>query len=1361
MDSHADTCVVGDNALIIHDFDRPVDVEDYDGQGKKTNCRTVSAVIAYDDPKTGEAIMLILHQAIFIPGMKHNLLCPMQLRLNDVEVNETPKFLIEEPTEYNHALVLHRGDDAEYVIPMSLQGVTSYFPSRKPQAEEFEASELHYELTSELPEWNPLSDMFSQQEEATMDPTGRVHEKGDGYRGSRNLSGNGSRIPNNVSMSRTSARKLSEITSAAPLVQISTTYNDGALLDDLKSHVNVNVSGVTSSERRKAIDPVTLSKKWGIGLEVAKQTVKVTTQRGIRTVLHPSLSRRFRTNDRALRYRRLQHDMFTDTLISKTTSKRGNKCAQIFGTGFGWTRAFPMKNRSYAHEGLSLLAKRDGAPPTVFMDNAREQAMGKFRHKCREIDIHVKQLEPYTPWSNQCEGEIKELKRGVGRKMVKSKSPKVLWDDCLEFESLIRSNTAHNIYELNGEVPETIVSGQTSDISHFCELEWYEWVKFRDSAIPFPEDKEVLGRYCGPSIDIGPAMTIKILKANGEQVHRSTYRPLTQNEINNPEEIKERKEFDDHIKELFGPGFDYTDFEGDEDIETPVYQPYADDTDGEEPRVPDEDDVTPEYGDIYIGAQVLLPFEDKVLTGKVVSRKQEHDGSLKGHAHSNPILDTREYNVEFPDGSLSAYSANIIAESMYAQCDLEGNQNLLMDCIVDHRKNEQAVRTADMYVIHNGRKHIRKTTIGWELCVQWKDGTTSWERLADLKESYPVEVSEYAVAQGIDQEPAFIWWVHYTLKKRDRIIASVNRRYKKRNFQFGLEVPQTIEDAKRIDKENGNTLWMDAIAKEMKSVKVAFKVLDDDEKIPPGYQEMKCHLTFVIKIEGLVRKARCVAGGHMTETPHQLRYASVVSRESVRIALTIAALNDLEIKCSDVMCAFCQAPTKEKVWTVLGPEFGPDAGKRAIVVRAAYGLKSSSQAFREHLASCMKELGWESCKADRDVWLKPMVRPEDGFEYYAYMLIHTDDCLCVDYDATQRLVELDHYFKMKPGSIGDPDMYLGAKLRKTTLPNGVEAWSLSPSKYVQEAVRNFKLYLEKHMDGRKLLKKAPAPFPAGYRPEIDETPELNYSLANFYQSQIGILRWMVEIGRIDCITEASLLASHSAMPREGHLEALIHVFTYIEKKHNSRMIFDPTYPDIDLTQFKENEEWTKFYGNVKEAKPPNAPEPRGKSLIMRAFVDADHAGDQKTRRSRTGFLIYLNMAPIIWYSKKQSRLETSVFGSEFMSMKTAVDTIRGLRYKLRMMGVDLADEPCYIFGDNMSVIHNTQRPESTLKKKANAICYHAVRESVAMGESLTGYIKSELNPSDLASKIIYGGQKRNRLVNMILYDIEEHKEDLA
>jgi hypothetical protein len=218
----------------------------------------------------------------------------------------------------------------------------------------------------------------------------------------------------------------------------------------------------------------------------------------------------------------------------------------------------------------------------------------------------------------------------------------------------------------------------------------------------------------------------------------------------------------------------------------------------------------------------------------------------------------------------------------------------------------------------------------------------------------------------------------------------------------------------------------------------------------------------------------------------------------------------------------------------------------------------------------------------------------------------------------------------------------------------------------------------------------------------------------------------------------------------GHLMQVWHIYAFLKQRHNGCLIFDPTYPRIDLNDFKDGEDWKEAYGDVKEPRPSNAPKPRGRGVVVRVFVDSDHAGEALTRRSRTGYLIYINMAPILWHSKKQGTIETSVFGAEFVAMKTATEAARGLRYKLRMMGIEV-EEPNFIYGDNMSVIHNTQRPESTLKKKSVAICYHFMRESIAMGESLTAHIRSEYNPADICTKVIAGGAKRDRLTDQILY----------
>ena len=206
---------------------------------------------------------------------------------------------------------------------------------------------------------------------------------------------------------------------------------------------------------------------------------------------------------------------------------------------------------------------------------------------------------------------------------------------------------------------------------------------------------------------------------------------------------------------------------------------------------------------------------------------------------------------------------------------------------------------------------------------------------------------------------------------------------------------------------------------------------------------------------------------------------------------------------------------------------------------------------------------------------------------------------------------------------------------------------------------------------------------------------------------------MVKKSRVDIITEVLTLASQMAMPREGHMEAVFRVFAYLKARHNLCMVFDPTYLSIDKTKLQEHE-WKCLYGDVKEAIPNNCPKPLRREVDLRMFVDSDHATDETTRRSRTGYFIYVNSALVNRLSKKQATIETSVFGAEFVAMKQGVEAVRGLRYKLRMMGVRIS-VPTYVYGDHMSVIHNTQRLELTLRKNSNSICYHAVRELVAMG----------------------------------------------
>jgi hypothetical protein len=357
------------------------------------------------------------------------------------------------------------------------------------------------------------------------------------------------------------------------------------------------------------------------------------------------------------------------------------------------------------------------------------------------------------------------------------------------------------------------------------------------------------------------------------------------------------------------------------DFVTPTYDCYEDD-EVSPSNMPDIDDIKEEHDvdtyDQYVGAHVMVPIGDEIQSGKVVRRKRELDGTVRGRANVNSMLDTRTYEIEFIHSRSDEYATNMISENMHAQCDTEGRQYNLMEGIIDHRNDGHAIAPADMYIKHGSNKKVRKTTKGWHLCVEWKDGTTSWERLADLKESNPVEVADYADTKSLLDTPAFIWWSPHVLQKRTIIISAVTNHYHKRTHKFRIEVPKSWYDCVKLDKENDKTIWQDAASKEMKNVRITIKIINGEDSVHPTYQEILCHIIFDVKMEYFRRNARFVPGGHTTDTPHAMAYAIGVSWESLRIALTIAAPNDLDVKMADIENAYLTAPLTEKVWTVLG-----------------------------------------------------------------------------------------------------------------------------------------------------------------------------------------------------------------------------------------------------------------------------------------------------------------------------------------------------------------------------------------------------------------------------------------------------------
>ena len=202
------------------------------------------------------------------------------------------------------------------------------------------------------------------------------------------------------------------------------------------------------------------------------------------------------------------------------------------------------------------------------------------------------------------------------------------------------------------------------------------------------------------------------------------------------------------------------------------------------------------------------------------------------------------------------------------------------------------------------------------------------------------------------------------------------------------------------------------------------------------------------------RKVWFVAGGHTTNPTSETIYAGVVSGESVRIAFTIAAFNDLNMFAAGIQNAYLTAPCGENIIITCGPEFGSDRmSKTAVIVRASYGLRSSGAAFCNHLAECMTTLNYFPCKPDPNVWMSP-VRKSGGSDYYEYVLLYVEDCFTISEHPKEAILQIDNFFNMQEKSIGPPDIYLGSKVGKICLLNMVESWTFSSSQYVKDAVTN-------------------------------------------------------------------------------------------------------------------------------------------------------------------------------------------------------------------------------------------------------------------------------------------------------------------
>jgi len=303
---------------------------------------------------------------------------------------------------------------------------------------------------------------------------------------------------------------------------------------------------------------------------------------------------------------------------------------------------------------------------------------------------------------------------------------------------------------------------------------------------------------------------------------------------------------------------------------------------------------------------------------------------------------------------------------------------------------------------------------------------------------------------------------------------------------------------------------------------------------------------------------------------------------------------------------------------------------------------------------------------------------------------------------------------------------------KYIFKDGSAGWYMSADEYLVKAIPMVEAEW-----GEKLYKKASSPLSEDYHLEMDTSPLLSEDDVQLFGSYIGILQWAVELARIDLTQSVSLMARFRNAPREGHMAAVRHIFGYVKGHLKAKVVFDPLYRDWMSIDWQDSADWKEFYPDAKEPISPKAPEPLGNEVQINIYCDAAHATCLAMRRSTTGIIVYLNGGAVKWYSKRQNTVESSTFGSEFVSLKIAMEMNCAMRYKLRMMGVPIAG-PTNMFGDNKSVVRNVVDPVSTLNKRHNAIAYHKCREEVAAEAARLAHEPGKENCSDGLTKILVG-----------------------
>ena len=928
-----------------------------------------------------------------------------------------------------------------------------------------------------------------------------------------------------------------------------------------------------------------------------KDTFNVTTRHGTAPNTQDYIKHHFKPRNPVFSIPRCSEDVATDTIFSDTPAvDDGSTMAQFFcGHDTLVCDAYGIKSTKQFINTLSDNIRKWGAMDTLISDGGNYDISKGVTDFLHFLVIQDYQSESYHQDQNKTETCFGPAMRYTNTVMNTYGYLACCWLLCLQYIFVVLHHLASPT--LQGICPVQALQGTTPDISFMPHTSFYEPVYYR---IEFSEpdfhllssSNEKKGYWVGFATNQGDSLTWRALTEDTQRIIicsgiQSALSTTTNQCLASPSGEGTTLPFPIPYPQQSKNSLPLDPF----DESTANFEQFVNRQSGE-----DEDNPIHMANidiPILLGRSFLLPPEDN---------GEHHMAKISDiDDHGQPLEDKLKINK---DQAEEIMSYNQLMDYIQKGTDAEEDPDSLFKFrdIVAHQGPPESTDPDQ-----KGSKY--------NVMVEWESGEVTYEPLTLISKDDPITCAVYAKKHDLLDTTGWKHLKRYARTSKRLIRAVKQSRIRQvrasARYQHGFQVPKDYNDAIRLDKENSNTHWQDAMDLELTQIH-EYKVFKDTGKA-------QFHNGKAVTPDGF-QKARLVADGHLTKEPVESIYSGVVSLRSLRMVVFLSQLNDLEIWGADVGIAYLEVYTDEKLCTIAGPEFKELQGHPLIMIKALHGTHSGGARWHDRLFDILQELKFKPSKADPDVWM----RPEPGGTCYEYTAVYVDDLTIAAKDPQAFCKELKEKYNLKLKGVGPLEYHLGCTYKKD--PDGTLA--ADPRRYINKILESYeRMFKEKP-------RKSRPPLEGGDHPEF-HTPELcDEHQTNQFQTLVGQLQWLISPGHFDIAVHVMSLSRFRAQPRKGHLDRAKRIVGYLLFLPDGAIRFRTGEPDFSSLNDQEYD-WTRsVYSGACEQIPHDIPKPLGEHGQTTHYVDANLHHDHATGKAVTAVLHFLNQTPIDAYSKR-------------------------------------------------------------------------------------------------------------------------------